>query len=232
MKIFISYRRDDTQDFAGRLADKLRAAKGISEVFLDVDEIAIGEDFAHRIEASLAQCSVCLVVIGTYWAGASPGTAPRITEPGDFVRVEVQKVLASQKQVLPILANGATMPRSEDLPEDLKRLTALNALSVRHSDFERDTEHLLDAIFARKKPGHLAAFLRRHPALVRLLESLSGAAAAMILLILMLAVLNATTGRSLDEVVGGEGPAIILALTIAALGALAPWYLRQRGLLR
>jgi hypothetical protein len=103
---------------------------------------------------------------------------------------------------------------------------------VRHGDFERDADHLLDAILSRKKPTRLGAILRRHPSLMAALQSLSGAALALVLLILILAVVNAATGLSLDQVVGGPGPTILLALAVTILGAAVPWYLRRRGRLR
>jgi hypothetical protein len=42
MKVFVSYRRSDTQDLAGRLVDRLRAVPEISFVFFDVQTIAAG----------------------------------------------------------------------------------------------------------------------------------------------------------------------------------------------
>jgi len=38
--IFLSYRRDDTAGYSGRLADALRDSFGEDVVFLDVDAIA------------------------------------------------------------------------------------------------------------------------------------------------------------------------------------------------
>jgi len=229
MNVFISYRRSDTQDFSGRLADRLRDAHGVGDVFLDVDEIEAGEDFERRIRNALEQSAVSLVVIGPNWCGEGTGNQARIFQPDDFVRLEVREALKSGTKVLPVLANGALMPSRARLPEELQPLTKLNAVSVRHSDFERDTDYLLDVIFARKKPGRIRAYFRRHPILRALLDSLGGAFAAFFLLVLVLAAFNVATGLSLDQVVDGTGPAILITLVVMALGAGLPIYLRMRS---
>jgi hypothetical protein len=232
VKIFLSYRRGDTQHFTGRLAERLRHTSGITDIFLDVDSIGAGENFEDRIRAALAQSTVCLVIIGADWLGTTQGGAPRIMGERDFVRLEVRAVLSSNCRILPVLADGATMPSPEQLPAELQPLSSLNALSVRHGAFERDVAHLVDAIFARKPPGAFGAYLRRHPVLQTILEMLAGAVTALVILIFALAVLNAAAGLSLSDVVGGDGPAVLLTALVAALGAATPWFLRRRGILR
>ena len=168
-----------------------------------------------------------MVVIGRDWCGGS-----RIFEDNDFVRLEVRGALAGDNRVLPVLANGAIMPKPEDVPEDVRHVTALNALSIRHSDFERDVENLLDAIFQRKKRGALGQFFKRHPLLALSLWSFGGAVLALLVLVVLLAVFNSATGLSLDEATGGPGAALVLTLVVVTLGAALPWYLRRKSLLR
>lgn len=228
MKIFMSYRRSDAQDFAGRLADRLRMAPGIGDVFIDVVDISGGEDFAQRIRTSLARCDAALVVIGEKWLGASQRAVSRMFEDDDFVRMEVREALHSGKKVIPVLANGAAMPSIAELPEDIQRIATLHAVPVRHSDFEHDIEVLLDALFARKKPGRMGAWSRRHPLVARVVRSVAGASAALALLVVALAVINAVTGQSLSDIVGGTGPAMVFATLIVAAGAGIPWMFRAR----
>jgi hypothetical protein len=45
MSIFISYRRDDSADVAGRIYDRLVDSFGEDLVFKDVDNIPFGMDF-------------------------------------------------------------------------------------------------------------------------------------------------------------------------------------------
>jgi hypothetical protein len=48
--------------------------------------------------------------------------------------------------VIPVLVDGASMPRSGDLPDDLKLLADRNALEVRHTSFQADSERLITAL--------------------------------------------------------------------------------------
>ena len=63
-KVFVSYRRDDSAGFAGRLTDALERRFGADSVFRDVDDIAAGADFGVVIEQALQQVQAVLVVIG------------------------------------------------------------------------------------------------------------------------------------------------------------------------
>ena len=49
--IFVSYRRHESRDFAGRLSDHLAERFGEGQVFIDVDTIEPGVDFAEETAA-------------------------------------------------------------------------------------------------------------------------------------------------------------------------------------
>ncbi len=108
--MFISYRRDDSAGFAGRLTDALERRFGADSVFRDVDDIAAGADFGVVIEQALQQVQAVLVVIGPGWLEAAADGRRRLDQADDFVRREVESALASGKPVVPILvedkANG------------------------------------------------------------------------------------------------------------------------------
>lgn len=69
--IFLSYRRDDSAGYAGRLRSSLEAKLGEGSVFRDVDAIEPGQDFVHAIESRVRACRVFLAVIGREWLDAS-----------------------------------------------------------------------------------------------------------------------------------------------------------------
>lgn len=147
MKVFISYRRADSQATAGRLAQYLDAIPAVDEVFLDVDDIALGENFERRIEDTLARATHVFVLIGSQW----PGTAglsgqPRLFDADDVVRHETRLALASKLIVVPILIDATPMPRAADLPTDLRAMPMLNAFSLRTAHFDEDIDNLLDAL--------------------------------------------------------------------------------------
>jgi hypothetical protein len=73
--VFISYRRDDESNFAGRLFERLLRSVDTDKVFMDVDSIDLGVDFIMVIDRWLDRCSVMLVVIGTNWLNAGGRTA-------------------------------------------------------------------------------------------------------------------------------------------------------------
>ncbi len=77
--IFISYRRQDTAPYAGRLHDRLTQRYAPEQVFMDL-EIPPGEDFVEVIQNGVGGCSVFLALIGPGWltaASADGQAAPR-----------------------------------------------------------------------------------------------------------------------------------------------------------
>ena len=65
--VFISYRRQESSGLAGRLYERLAARLGDDQVFMDVDTIAPGLDFAEVITQAVSTCQVLLAVIGPTW---------------------------------------------------------------------------------------------------------------------------------------------------------------------
>ena len=144
--IFISYRRhSESTGYAGRLADRLRRAFGEEEYFRDVDDIKPGTDFVEAIAQHMASCRVLLVIIGTDWLTVTDAAGrPRLSDPRDWVRLEVATGLRHKAVVLPVLVGGATMPGEEDLPDEVKILARRQAIDLSDSRWEYDVEQLLN----------------------------------------------------------------------------------------
>jgi hypothetical protein len=146
-KIFISYRREDSRGAAGRIYDRLEHHFGQDHIFMDVDAIEPGEDFVQAIENAVSSTDIFLVVIGPNWLNATDNSGNRrLDNPEDFVRVEVVSALKRDVRVIPVLVDKATMPRSIDLPEDLKLLSRRNAIEISHTRFSMDAERLIRSI--------------------------------------------------------------------------------------
>lgn len=144
MKVFISYRRDDTGGRAGRLFDVLAARYGSRDVFLDVTAVAPGTPFDERVDAAIRSSDVVLVVIGRHWMnGGGQASDRRIDRADDYVRHEVRAALAGDVQVVPVLVEGAALPIAEDLPEDLRPLVRRQAVTVRDESWHRDVDDLV-----------------------------------------------------------------------------------------
>ena len=160
-KVFICYRREETAAHAGRLYDAMVARFGEENVFMDVD-IAPGVDFVERITQVVSGCLVLIVVMGPRWATAEDedGT-PRIADPDDFVRLEVETALRRPDVTpIPALVAGARMPKREALPEAVQPLTRRNALELSDGRWAYDVGRLntrLDELLGETETVHETA---------------------------------------------------------------------------
>ena len=145
---FISYRREDAAGYAGRLRESLERRLGASRVFRDVDTLRPGQDFVQAIESRLNDCRVMLAVIGREWVGARDMTGSRrLDEPYDFVRLEIAAALARPNVlVVPVLVEGASMPASAELPENIRPLARRHAVTVRDETWDADVDRLVGVI--------------------------------------------------------------------------------------
>ena len=115
--VFISYRRQESSGWARLLQNQLAARLGDDQVFMDVDTIALGVDFAEVIAQAVSTCQVLLAVIGPRWLTATDQDGRRrLDDPDDIVRLEIQAALDRDIRVIPILVEGAQMPRPQQLP--------------------------------------------------------------------------------------------------------------------
>jgi hypothetical protein len=240
MKVFISYRRADSQVTAGRMAQFLDGVHMVEEAFLDVDDINVGENFEPKIQRTLAKASHVFVLIGSQWLGpaGSSGRA-RIFDVDDVVHQETSAALRGGNKLVPILVDDARMPRADELPDDLKRLPKINAFSLRTSHFDEDMDNLLDVLLGRRK-GRSSRWrlapLTPTSIAVRAITGLASAGA----LLLGLAVANRYLGNDCYDLtctikksfgIVREGDALgllwVIAIGVLALGALAPFASRM-----
>jgi hypothetical protein len=131
MRVFISYRREDTSGQAGRLYDALAKQFGQDNVFMDVDTIDIGVEFNDAIESAVASCDVLFAMIGPRWLTVADSRGERrLSRSDDYVRLEIETALARNIRVVPALVGGAIMPAADDLPGTLEPLARRNALEM------------------------------------------------------------------------------------------------------
>jgi CHASE2 domain-containing sensor protein len=149
--VFISYRREDAVANAGRLFDWLVREFGHERIFLDTDKIAWGEDFPRVLEERLAASAVLLAVIGPEWLMIADERGRRLDQPDDYVRREIAAAIELGKRVIPVLVDGARMPRAEELPAPLAALASRNAATIDETKFDRDFDFLVDHILGRRR---------------------------------------------------------------------------------
>ena len=172
-RIFINYRRDDSLATAGRLHDRLAVAFGSGNVFMDVDHIPAGVDFHAHLETQIARCDVVLVIIGPRWLNIRDehGTR-RLDDPDDFVGLEIAAALARNVRVIPVLIDGAHIPRASELPETLRPLTRRNAVELRNTQFGSDVQRLIEKV-REASPRTFPRPKRLWPAMVLVLALLA-----------------------------------------------------------
>ena len=186
-KVFISYRRDDASANAGRLCDWLQRQFKDDNVFLDTDKIAPGDKFPEVLQQRLAETEVLLAVIGKAWASITDAAGNRrIADPKDFVALEVGTALKRGIRVIPVLVGGASMPKADQLPPELRGFVDCNAAAVDDSRFRQDFDNLVDAIMGRPR-GFARRELDRLQRGVRVLKASSLLAPAIALLLLFTA---------------------------------------------
>jgi TIR domain len=157
-RIFISYRRDETAYPAGWLYDRLADRYGGGQVFKDIDSIQLGDDFVEVITTAVGSCDVLLALVGEQWLTITDAQGRRrLDDPEDFVRLEIEAALTRHVRVIPILVDGAMMPRADELPPSLAGLVRRQALELSPARFDFDTGRLLkvlDRTLAEVRTAH------------------------------------------------------------------------------
>lgn len=156
--VFISYRREDAAASAGRLFDHLSGRFGRAAVFMDVDAMEPGVDFVEVLGDKVASCDALIAVIGPGWLEArGEDGGRRLDNEDDFVRIEIAAALSRNVRVIPLLVDGARMPKADDLPEDLKPLARRNAAELSHARFSDDVDRLAGVLGKVITTGEVAA---------------------------------------------------------------------------
>ena len=105
----------------------------------------------------LAEGKPCVAVIGRRWADAN--NLPRLQDPNDMVRHELETALATGDQevltVIPLLVENAQLAQipADQLPESLRPLLAdWNVLALGEDGWDDDTRRLIKANAAASWP--------------------------------------------------------------------------------
>ena len=146
-KIFLCYRRQDTQWFARGLFQSLAGKYGPEQVFRDIDGTPAGVRFSTWIETKVGQCTVMVVLIGDAWSSAKDQHGQRRLDlPKDWVRQEIEAALRRDIPIIPVRVQGAAMPSEDDLPPSIADLTGFQSAEVTDSRWDFDVAMLIQAI--------------------------------------------------------------------------------------
>jgi hypothetical protein len=83
---------------------------------------------------------------GTGFPAPDKDSRRRIDDPNDFVRIEIEAALKRGIRVIPVLIDGAPMPKAGDLPDSLEGLARRQNIEISHTRFEADADRLTRAL--------------------------------------------------------------------------------------
>ncbi len=140
-RLFLNYRRRETQHAAGRLflqLQKLGFRQG--EIFIDVVSIRGGVDFEQAFTSEVQSADVLVAMFGHQWAELARNAGAE-----DYALDELRAASARSMPILPVLVDNAAMPAKGEIPADLDYLRKLNAYELRHTTFPQDVARIAAA---------------------------------------------------------------------------------------
>ncbi len=146
--IFISYRRSDSEAYAGRLHERLISEFGEAEVFMDIFGIRPGETFSCAVQQAAAYCAVMVPVIGRTWPTVTHlrTDRPRLQYSNDFVRREIVAGMDREIPMFPVVMPGGAIPTQADLPEEMRGFEETQMLQLTPRHWRSDVDHLVELI--------------------------------------------------------------------------------------
>ncbi len=145
--IVVSYRRDDSLHITGHIVDRLEQRYGKGCVFWDIDSIPYGVDFRQQRRNLLDRCDVLVAIVGSRWNAADESGAYPITDPTDWVRIEIETALSKNIPVIPVIVDRARMPKPYELPESMRDFAYRQPAEIdSRRDFDPHIERLIRAI--------------------------------------------------------------------------------------
>jgi hypothetical protein len=143
-RVFVCYRHDDAPQHAGRLNDALCTHFGDDHVFRDIDTLRGSDNWDEAIEETLPQCHILLVVIGKRWTTLRDSAGRRrLDSDNDVLRREIERALALNIRIMPVLVNGARMPSEDVLPNSIKPMCARQAHVLSDQRWRQDVKDLV-----------------------------------------------------------------------------------------
>lgn len=117
----------DGRPFIDRLKSALEQL-GFVDVFVDTAEIKAGDHFEGRIHRAIANCDVFVPLIGKRWMHL---LTERI-ESGerDVLSREIATAFRLERDIVPLLIDGADMPRANELPGEISQLANVDGEPV------------------------------------------------------------------------------------------------------
>lgn len=143
MKLFISYRRNDSMHAAHRVRLLLVQKFGGDSVFID-REIPAGREWAEHIRAVLATCSGVVVMVGDEFLRRL--SSPRGDDDADPMVWEISLAIELGKPIYPVLFGTIDMPHESRLPAPIRRFARYQAVFAREPAFDTAVGTMIKSI--------------------------------------------------------------------------------------
>ena len=168
MRLFISYRRDDTFNYVMLLRTALLESPRPDpyELYVDVDVVPPGRDYVVDMTQAVRTSDVLLAVMGRHWIAS----AGRLENAADNVRIELRTAVEKGIPLVAVLVDGGKRPQASHLPADIQALARAPIVELRDETFAADAARLTSVIdrFPRRSGGAPA------PAKLRLVNDGTG----------------------------------------------------------
>jgi hypothetical protein len=146
-RVVIVYRRADSAAIAGRIYDRLVAHYGRDAVFMDIYSIPLAADWREEVKLMSLNGGALIALVGPQWLGRLADGRACIDDIDDPVRAELESALDAHVPVFPVLVEGATMPRTAELPDSLKVFSNINAAIIATGrEFDAQVARLIGSI--------------------------------------------------------------------------------------
>ena len=86
------------------------------------------------------------MIIGRSWLRSFKVDERQHLSEEDYVRFEIETAFSNDVPVIPVLVEGAHMPKPDDLPETIRELSIRQALEVSESRWQYDVDRLIQLI--------------------------------------------------------------------------------------
>jgi hypothetical protein len=150
-RVFLNYRRKDSEIYAGRLHESLVREFGEADVFMDQFSIEPGADFSWAIQQAAANCSVMVALMGPNWLTMKedpPYEQRKLDSEHDYVRREITAALDRRILVVPLLLPGASVPSTPSLPYEMHGLELFQAAEVSARHWVADVSRVIGKVRA------------------------------------------------------------------------------------
>lgn len=148
VKLFISYRRSDTEHAAQRVRSALQAKFGDDAVFID-REMPPGVEWPEELALNIASASAVIVMIGDRFVELMDQASRAAGGARDPLLVEIEAALVADKKIYPVVVGPRDMPPATRLPETIAALGRHNAVFAPPQYFDTAMEALIKAITAQ-----------------------------------------------------------------------------------